>query len=131
MTKLNAVAADYITSLKQFRKVLKLEKNDLTRDSAIKRFELTFDLCWKFLKEYLLEFKGIRCTAPKECIKESFKQGVIEYDDYWIDIVDIRNKTVHTYNESLADDIYNQLNHIAELFTHLEEFIKREIDLNG
>lgn len=35
------------------------------RDSAIKRFEMCFDLAWKSLKEYLWENFGSEYTPPR------------------------------------------------------------------
>ena len=32
---------------------LAMPKNPIVRDSAIQRFEISFELCWKFLKAYL------------------------------------------------------------------------------
>ena len=48
--------------LKKFEEVLSLEKNDVVRDSAIKRFELCFELSWKTLKDFLTE-EGILCRS--------------------------------------------------------------------
>jgi hypothetical protein len=38
--------------LTKFEEVLNIEKNDIVRDSAIKRFELCFELSWKVLKDF-------------------------------------------------------------------------------
>jgi len=33
--------------------VIALRKDLIVRDSAIQRFEISFELCWNFLKSYL------------------------------------------------------------------------------
>ncbi|WP_448568477.1 nucleotidyltransferase substrate binding protein [Thermus sp.] len=38
-------------------------KDEFVRDSAIQRFEFTFELSWKTLKTYL-ELQGLRSTRP-------------------------------------------------------------------
>ena len=47
----------------------KKKKNDVVRDSAIKRFELCFELSWKTLKDFLAE-EGILCRFPRSCLKD-------------------------------------------------------------
>ncbi|MBX6423899.1 nucleotidyltransferase substrate binding protein [Thermosulfurimonas sp. F29] len=51
-------------------------KDDLDRDGVIQRFEFTFELFWKTLK-FILEYQGISCTSPRQCLKEAFKMGLI------------------------------------------------------
>jgi hypothetical protein len=43
---------DFKNAISRLEEVLKLEKTDIVRDSAIKRFELSFDLAWKAIKSY-------------------------------------------------------------------------------
>jgi hypothetical protein len=50
MTKLDALKNQYQKAVKRLDEILKEEKSDIVRDSAIKRFEFTFDLSWKLLK---------------------------------------------------------------------------------
>jgi nucleotidyltransferase substrate binding protein (TIGR01987 family) len=59
MTKLEALKNQYQKAVKRLDEILKEEKSDIVRDSAIKRFEFTFDLSWKLLKTYLEEEKGV------------------------------------------------------------------------
>ena len=49
MNKLN----NFNKAVKNLEQVLDLNPNEFIRDSAIKRFEITFDLAWKTIKEYL------------------------------------------------------------------------------
>gem|GEM_PF-4768335 len=39
-------------------------------------------------------------------MKKSFEISLIEDIDLFIDMIDIRNLTSHTYNEELAEDVY-------------------------
>jgi nucleotidyltransferase substrate binding protein, HI0074 family len=107
--KLEKLTKDLERILLKLEEVLSLEKSEINRDSAIKRFEIAFDIAWKTLKTYLEEKYGIICKSPKGCIREAFTQGLIEYDDYWLRIVDLRNNTVHIYSEYMADEVYEEL----------------------
>ncbi len=41
--------------------------------------------------------------------KEAFRNGVVGNDPFWIDMTKLRNYTVHTYNETLAEYVYPSL----------------------
>lgn len=109
---------DYKKSVEKLRQILQENKTEITRDSAIKRFELCFELSWKTTSDFLRS-KGIFCRAPKDSFKEAFKYGLISDNPSWIKMIEDRNLTVHTYEEELADKIYNQLNNYLYLFEEL------------
>ena len=90
-------------------------------DATIQRFEFTFELAWKCLKHYFLE-QGIVLNYPKETIKEAFSVGMIDDENTWIAMLNDRNMTSHTYNEKLADEIYNRIKHyVPELIKLLNK----------
>jgi nucleotidyltransferase substrate binding protein (TIGR01987 family) len=125
MTKFESLLDDFEKILTKLDEVLKLEKTEINRDSAIQRFEIAVDLAWKTLKTYLEEYKGIICRSPKGCFREAFSQGIIDYDDYWIKIVDFRNQTAHLYSENLADKIYDELPKVLEYLKILYKALKK------
>ena len=121
MSKLEALLEDFKKSLERLEEVLRMEKNAVVRDSSIQRFEIAFDLAWKTLKEFLAEQHGIQCGSPKSCFREAYRQGLIEYDDFWIEITDMRNETAHSYSEKTAEKVYQVLSKIALEFRGLEK----------
>jgi len=127
MSKLEAVLHQFQTALSRLDEVLRQEKNEFMRDAAIKRFEFTFDLSWKLIKACLEEISGIKCASPKACIREAYKQSIIEYDDRWLEMTDDRNKTVHLYRVEMADEIYGKLEACLQLFQGLLGTVKSKI----
>lgn len=127
MSKLDAVLIQFQATLTRLDEVLKQEKNEFMRDAAIKRFEFTFDLSWKLIKASLDELSGIICASPKACIREAYKQSLIEYDDRWLEMTDDRNKTAHLYREEMADEIYGKLGYYLPLFRSLLDGVKSKI----
>lgn len=105
----------------RLNEVLKQEQNEFMRDSAIQRFEFTFDLSWKVVKTFLEEIHGVECVSPKSCIREAYKQDLIPYDPRWLEMVDDRNKTSHLYNKKAADQVYARLQDYLLLFQKLLE----------
>ena len=124
-SKYEAVKGQYQRALQRLEDVLRQEKNEYIRDSAIKRFEFTFDLSWKFLKEFLEKDRGVICASPKGCFREAYRQGLFEYDDFWIEMTDMRNQTAHTYREETAEEIFNKLPAALEHFRLLLSAVKK------
>lgn len=125
MTKFEAVSGQFEQALKRLDEALKLPKSDIVRDSAILRFEFALDLAWKTAKAFLEERKGIRSASPKDCFREAYRHGLIEYSDDWIRFVDMRNETVHTYNQDLAEKIFNQLPDVSKRMNQLLIALKK------
>ena len=121
MTKSEITIKQFEKAVRRLEEVLSIPETDITRDSAIQRFEFTIDISWKMLKAFLEEEKGIICVSPKECFREAYRQGVVNYDEDWIKFVDMRNETVHTYNEDNAKRIYSQL---PNALSHFKELLK-------
>lgn len=121
MTKHQALIQEFDEAVKRFGEALQQNKNEFIRDSAIKRFELAYDLAWKAVKSFLIE-QGIECMSPMSCFKEAYRQGLLEYEEVWVEMVRVRNKTVHTYDEEIAEEVYAQL---PEIFLSFQELIKR------
>jgi len=109
MTKSASLRQDFIKSVARLEEAVDLPRDAIVRDSAIQRFEIAFELCWKFLKAYLEETHNSSCASPQSCFRAAFKQGVIGDDPFWIDLAKLRNYTVHTYDESLANYVYERL----------------------
>lgn len=80
----------------------------LERAGLIQFFEMSFELAWKVLKDYL-EANGTVVKSPREAIKTAFQQGLIENGHDWMDALTDRNLTVHTYDESTALLVENKI----------------------
>lgn len=87
------------------------------RDAAIQRFEYTFEAVWKAGKAFLREIEGLEIGSPKGVIRGFLQVGLFTEDQtvLALSMVDDRNLTSHTYNEGLAEQIYDQLGNYAEL----------------
>jgi nucleotidyltransferase substrate binding protein (TIGR01987 family) len=89
--------------------VLLTQKTDITRDAAIKRFEYTFELCWKFLKRWLENETAdstIDSFSKKELFRVGREYGLIRDVEAWFRYNRARNETAHTYNETKAEEVY-------------------------
>ena len=80
----------------------------LERAGLIQFFEMSFELAWKVMKDYL-EANGTEVNSPREAIKNAFQQGLIDNGHDWMDALTDRNLTVHTYDEATAMMIENKI----------------------
>lgn len=89
-----------------------LPNNKLMRVALIKAFEMTFELSWKTLKDYL-DYQGIEAKSPRDIIKQAFANDIVEDGQRWIDMLEDRNLMSHTYDEERAQEA---INHICESY---------------
>ncbi len=113
------VFESYKKSLERLKEIMKAAKTPANRDSAIKRFELTYELARKSVQKYLRE-KDIIAIAPRDCFMEAFHLGLIKDNPKWLQMIKDRNNAVHTYNESLAKEIYSKISAYIVLFEELK-----------
>ncbi len=74
---------------------------DIIKEGILQRFEFTHELAWKVMKDYL-EFEGIQnITGSRSATREAFNIGLIQKGQIWMDMIESRNKTVHTYNQDV------------------------------
>lgn len=108
----------------------KTYKLETLKDSVIQRFEFSFELSWKALKNYLNDQGVLEATTPKQTVKEAFAKGIIENAEIWMDMINDRNLTSHTYNQTDANVIYENIVSIyyAEMLTNLEKLQTKEIE---
>lgn len=114
----NKFKNDYSKTIDNLAEVLKLEKNEFVRDSAVKRFEICFDLAWKTIKAYL-KTQNVECYSPKGCFREAYQNQLIGYDYQWLKMVDDRNLCAHLYSLEQADQIYEKLGEYLKMFESL------------
>ena len=62
---------------------------------------MTFELSWKLLKDFL-EQEGFTVKTPRQVLKLAFQAEFITEGHVWIDVLNDRNLTVHTYEETIA-----------------------------
>jgi nucleotidyltransferase substrate binding protein (TIGR01987 family) len=78
----------------------------IVREGFIQRFEVTFELLWKTLRDYL-EYSGLRMQAtPRAVIKEAFAAKVIADGQIFIDMLEARNLMSHSYDEETFTAVF-------------------------
>lgn len=100
---------NFSKSYKLLKKYSEIEiKSELEIAGIIQLFEVSFELSWKVLKDYL-EADGYLVKSPRETLKQAFQIGIIENGHVWIDALASRNLTTHTYDEEFANKMLKEI----------------------
>lgn len=101
---------ELLKATERLKEVLAEEANDITIDCTLHRFEFTFELAWKTMKDYL-EYNGIveAVGSPREILKKAFENNLIEDGEQWIKMMLARNSLSHLYDEKTSREIYNEI----------------------
>lgn len=117
---------EFNNAYQKLQEALKEKESEIVIDGALHRFEFTFELAWKSLKDYL-EYMGLteKTGSPREIIQQAFKQGIIENGEEWINMMLSRNMLSHLYDEKASRDIFNKIKkEYLNLFKDLNEKYK-------
>ena len=118
-SKLDNLINQLKNAFERFQDVMRQKENEYIRDSAIQRFEFTFELAWKTMKAYLDEKGAKDLQFPRDVIRSAYQARIIENDPKWLDMIETRNQTSHIYNENMAEKVYKQLPAYIPLFQKL------------
>jgi nucleotidyltransferase substrate binding protein (TIGR01987 family) len=101
--------------------------SDLEKEGAIQRFEYTFELAWKTLKDYLI-YSGVIFDqiTPRSVIKQAFAAKIITDGQSWIDMLEKRNLMSHTYDDESFQIAFSSISQsyltaIEQVFTWLKQ----------
>lgn len=83
----------------------------IERDAAIQRFEYSVEAVWKAARGVLASQFGLELASPKPVVRASAQNGLLSEVDGFAAMVmiDDRNLTSHTYDETLANAIFGRL----------------------
>ncbi len=102
--------------------------NQLEQEGIIQRFEYTFELAWKTLKDKM-EDDGIILDkiSPKSVVTEAYKDKYINDAQTWIQMIGDRNLMSHTYDFEKFKVILKSIKEIyLPLLTELYIFFTKE-----
>ncbi|MEP6645974.1 MAG: nucleotidyltransferase substrate binding protein [Saprospiraceae bacterium] len=79
--------------------------NDMETQGLIQCFEYNFELAWNLIKDYY-EYQGeIDIQGSRDSFRLAFRRSLIEDGEQWMNMIESRKKTPHTYNDVIAGEI--------------------------
>lgn len=104
---------NYCRALHQLTQAVELSRqrplSALEQQGLIQGFEFTHELAWNVLKDFL-EHEGFQgLIGSRSTTREAFKLGLVEDGQTWMDMIEGRNLTSHTYNRELAEALVGDI----------------------
>lgn len=98
----------------------------IEQEGMVQRFEYTFELAWKTLKDFL-EYQNMQTNFPREVIKLAFQSNIIINGEIWLQMLENRNIIAHTYNEENFNKITNAIANVYFMeIQKLVEWLKQQ-----
>ena len=94
--------------------------DEIIKEGLIQRFEYTHELGWNTMKEFAEHQGNTNVKGSRDATREAFKINLITDGHAWMDMIDSRNNTSHTYNEETAEAIYKKI--ITQYYPVFKEF---------
>jgi len=96
--------------------------DEMIKEGLIQRFKCVHELAWNVMKDYATYQGNTNVGGSRDATKEAFQLKLISDGKVWMDMIGSRNKTSHTYNEEIADEIYSKI--LNDYYPALLEFQK-------
>lgn len=101
--------SNYEKALESLTAAVELSKtralSDLEKQGLIQAFEFTHELAWNVMKDYF-NYQGTQdITGSRDASREAYSKGLVQDGEGWMAMIQSRNKTSHTYNQTVANEI--------------------------
>lgn len=120
--------SDLSNALDRLQEILSepITKNSYVLDATIHRFEFCYELCWKTFK-HLLAYDGqVDINSPREAFKQAYKRNWINDEELWLDMINDRNLTSHTYRQPTALEVYEDIKIFYPKLRETCELLKKQ-----
>ncbi len=81
------------------------ELNELEKQGLIQAFEYTYELVWNIIKDFFEAQGETGIHGSRDAFRLAFRRGLIKNGKTWMDMINSRTLTTHTYNEDVAEEI--------------------------
>lgn len=105
--------ANYKKALMQLQEAVELSNerplSKLEKQGVIQAFEFTHELAWNVLKDYLTNQGYQDIKGSKDTTRAAFKDELIMDGEQWMNMIQSRNLSSHTYDEHTADQLIMEI----------------------
>ena len=120
---------DFEKALEKLKQAFLEEPTELVIDGTLQRYEFTFELAWKTIKDYL-DYNGIvsNISSPRNVIQQAYQSKIIKNGDIWIQMMLDRNLLSHLYDEKKSREIYENIKKkYLKQFEEFKDFLRKNI----
>jgi len=95
--------------------------SELEKQGLIHGFELTHELSWKVMQDFLKDKGEVNIYGSKDATRLAFNRGLLTNGEAWMNMIADRNLSSHTYQEEISEQILLRIVRIYfELFVNFE-----------
>jgi len=85
------------------------QTSEAIKAGVIQAFEYNFEIFWKAFKIFAVAQGFEDPPSPRKALTAAFALKIIEDEATWVQMMKDRNNTSHTYNETIALEIYERI----------------------
>ena len=100
---------------------------DILKQGLIQSFEFTHELAWNVMKDYAVYQGNSEIKGSRDAVRYSVQAGLISDGFGWMEMIQSRNSSSHTYNEDTANEITEHI--ISKYFPLFIEFQEKMLTL--
>lgn len=121
---------NFSKAMKHLENALQIPNPDIIQKAGIIQFfEMSFELAWNMVKDYLEEQGFVDIKSPRIALKKAFEMGMLENGHDWMDLLQDRNLTAHTYDEQKATEMEQLIsNKYFPLLRALHDSFKQKLN---
>jgi nucleotidyltransferase substrate binding protein (TIGR01987 family) len=106
----------------QLNEAIQVAHTPLEITGTIKCFEYCYELSWKTMRKILEQMGIVDINNPRSVFTASYKNHLIQNLELWYSFIETCNLTVHTYDENLAQTVFESL---PQFSTALNQFVQK------
>lgn len=125
--------SNYETPLESLTAAVELSQtrslSDLEKQGLIQAFKFTHELAWNVMNDYFY-YQGTQdITGSRDATREAFSKGLLQDGEGWMGMIQSRNKTSHTYNQAVANEVVDAIK--DSYFYLFREFLHKFLTLKS
>jgi nucleotidyltransferase substrate binding protein (TIGR01987 family) len=99
--------ANFTKALAQLEKFVSQapDLNEMEQQGLIQSFEYNFELSWNVIKDFYEDQGAVGLQGSRDAYRMAFNRGLIRDGKAWMDMIESRKKTTHTYDERTAKEV--------------------------
>jgi nucleotidyltransferase substrate binding protein (TIGR01987 family) len=103
--------------------------SELEQQGLIQAFEFTHELAWNTLKDFLESRGTTNLYGSKDATRQAFATGLIEHGEIWMDMIQSRNQSTHTFDCAVAEAIAGSItsSYFPEFVNCQKKFMELEL----
>ncbi len=128
LTRCRQRFANYEKSLGHLKTTVEKQSlNEIEKAGLIQFFEVTFELAWKVMKDFL-SAEGYEVRSPRESIKTAFEYGLVQNGTLWLEALEKRNLASYTYDDKILEELEELIIHTYyPILDDLKEILKKKL----